>query len=649
MGRSDTVLQRKERKYVSSSLITLLLVTISGFVTWFFDAHGVWQQWTYLFHTLVGFWLVLVFIVFIFNHVGLAQGFKRPGQASIGWSSLLALSTVSLSGVVIGVIGQYESQRWIYHIHLVSGLLVVLLVLAHLFIFRWLSDLFGDGKARRSSFADALNRGLAGHCVLYTIGFITLIAGLSLIYSSRSSSFVDEAAVTFEKAYGEGKFSPSLAQTSTAGFLDARRIGRSDKCGSCHPQITHEWRSSMHGRSATDQFFQKNLHSLAHKKGIAAARYCAGCHIPIALLSGELSEGGRLDKGMHIDEGVSCMACHGISKAISLEGVGSYLYEPEQDYLFADSDGFFGTEINNYLININPRQHRIDMARDILASPTNCATCHEQYIDSDLNDWGWVKLQSQYQAWVEGPFSTHSDKAYASDKSYRCQDCHFPLVESDDPSADRLGRHRSHRSPAANTAVPFLLGDKEQLETVIDFLKDDRLSLTIHLDQKEHDGGMVKSDETVFVQVGVSSNRIGHLFPAGTIDINQPWLELMVVDVNGKIVFSSGKIDDQNVVDKNARFYYSSLVDRHGNRVWKHDLFNAVGESYGNLIDPGKADIQAYRFKIPKWAQSPLRVKARLRYRKFNHDYSSWALGDNNLKLPIVDMADDEMEISFTE
>ncbi len=649
MGLSATVSQRKERKYVASSLITLLLVTISGFVTWFFDAHGVWQQWTYLFHTLTGFWLVLVFIFFIFNHVRLAQGFKRPGQASIGWSSLLALSTVAFSGIVIGVIGQYESQRWIYHIHLVSGLLVVLLALAHLFIFRWLSDLLGDGKARRSSFAQLLNRRLAGHCILYTIVSIVLIAGLSLIYSSRSSSFIDEAAVAFEPAYGEGKFTPSLAQTSTSGFLDARRIGRSAKCGSCHPQITHEWRSSMHGRSASDTFFQKNLHSLADKKGIAAARYCAGCHIPIALLSGELSEGGRLDKGMHIDEGVSCMACHGISKAVSLEGVGSYLYEPEQDYLFADSDRFFGTEINNYLININPRQHRIDMARDILASPTNCATCHEQYIDKDLNDWGWVKLQSQYQAWVEGPFSTHSDKTYANDKSYRCQDCHFPLVESDDPSADRQGRHRSHRSPAANTAVPFLLGDKEQLKTVIDFLKADRLSLTIHLDQKEHDGDMVKSDETVFVQVGVSSNRIGHLFPAGTIDINEPWLELMVVDVDGEIVFSSGTIDDQNIVDKNARFYYSSLVDRHGDKVWKHDLFNAVGESYGNLLDPGKADIQAYRFKIPKWAKSPLRVKARLRYRKFNHDYSSWALGDNNLKLPIVDMADDEMELSFIE
>ncbi len=638
-----------ERRYLSSFLILFLLVSLSGFITWVFSDHGLWQQWTYLFHTLTGFWLVLVFVLFVFNHIRLAQGFKRPGQAAVGWSSLLIFTTVAITGIVIGVIGQYEAQRWIYQLHLVSGLFVALFVLIHLFIFHWIIRFFVGVQARRSSFAQVLNRRLAAHLVFYTLGSMALVMVMSLIYSARTSTFVDEAAVTFEAAYGEGKFLPSLAQTSTATFLDARRIGRSEKCGECHPQITREWRSSMHGRSASDPFFQKNLHSLVSKKGITATRYCAGCHIPVALLSGELSEGGELDKGMHIDEGVSCMACHGIGKAVSLEGVGSYLYEPEQDYLFADSDGFIETDIFNYLIKINPRQHRKDMARDILSDPINCATCHEQYIDRELNDWGWVKLQSQYQAWVAGPFSTHSDKNYANEESYRCQDCHFPLVDSSDPSASHAGKHRSHRAPAANTAVPYVLGDKEQLEIVVDFLKADRLSLSIHLDSNKHGKRAFKVDETVSLHVSVSSDRVGHFFPAGTIDINQPWLELLVVDANDETVFSSGAIDEKNIVDKGAHFYVSSLVNRQGKRVWKHDLFNAVGESYGNLLDPGKADIQSYQFSIPKWAKSPLRVKTRLRYRKFNHEYSSWALGDSNLKLPIVDMAEDELVLSFIE
>jgi len=641
-------LLRKEQKSATSFLITFFLVSLSGFITWIFDEHGAWQQWTYLLHTFAGFWLLVTFSLFVINHVRLAQGFKRPGQALVGWSSVLIFLAVALSGSVIGIVGQYESQRWLYDLHLITGVAIVFFILTHLFFYRWLKNTSSSREPTRtpSSFSQSINKQLANNIFIYTIISIIGISVLTFIYQARTDTYKDEAAVPFQNTYGDGNFLPSLAQTPTGSFLDARRIGRSEKCGSCHEQITNEWRSSMHGRSASDPFFQKNLHSLIKKKGMTATRYCAGCHIPVALLSGELSEGGDLKKGMHIDEGVSCMGCHGISKAISLEGVGSYLYEPEQHYLFGDSDGFIQTEINDYLIKINPRQHRKDMARDILADPINCATCHEQYIDDDLNDWGWVKLQSQYQAWVEGPFSTHNNKSHADEKTYRCQDCHFPLVDSKDPSANHQGKHMSHRTPAANTAVPYILGDKEQLDTVTKFLKDNRLSVTIHHDSK-HRNKTPTAGENISLHVSISSNRIGHFFPAGTIDINEPWLELIVVDADGKEVYSSGAINSKNEVDKHARFYFSSLVNRQGQRVWKHDLFNAVGESYGNLLDPGKADIQSYEFVIPDWAAAPLKAKARLRYRKFNHDYSSWALGNENIKLPIVDMAEDELELTF--
>ena len=640
---------RKEHKYIASFLTTLFIVSISGFVTWIFNSHDTWQQWTYLLHTFIGFWLVFVFILFVFNHIRLAQGFKKPTQASLGWSALLLFLAVILSGLIIGIKGQYETLRWMYNLHIISGVVIVSLILIHLYLYRWLSNIFIRNKTTtanpHSAFSKAINKNLAFHLGYYSLGTITIIASLSFIYDARTVTYNDVAAVPYQTAYGDGLFLPSLAQTSTGTFLDARRIGRSEKCGHCHQQIADEWRSSMHARSASDPFFQKNLHSLIKNKGITATRYCGGCHIPVALLSGELSEGGNLDEGMHITEGISCMSCHGIGKAISLEGVGSYLYEPEQHYLFGDSDGFVQTTLHNYLMKINPRQHRKDMARDILSNPIICATCHEQYIDKDLNDWGWVKLQSQYQAWVEGPFSTHSDKSFANEKPSRCQDCHFPLVNSKDPSADHNGKHRSHRTPAANTAVPYVLGDEEQLEVVTQFLQANRISIKLHLDKKTYSSNEVSADKKISLHVSVSSDRIGHFFPAGTIDINEPWLELIVLDADNKQVFASGAIDEHNQVDRHARFYFSSLVNRHGQRVWKHDLFNAVGESYVNLLHPGKADIQSYEFAVPSWAKSPLKARARLRYRKFNHEYTRWALGNDDIRLPIIDMAEDEVNI----
>ena len=38
------------------------------------------------------------------------------------------------------------------------------------------------------------------------------------------------------------------------------------KCATCHEQITNEWRSSMHGRSASDKAFQTNVACANTKK-----------------------------------------------------------------------------------------------------------------------------------------------------------------------------------------------------------------------------------------------------------------------------------------------------------------------------------------------------------------------------------------------
>ena len=380
-------------------------------------------------------------------------------------------------------------------------------------------------------------------------------------------------------------------------------------------------------------------------------------------MSGLVSDGGILASGEAISEGVSCMGCHGISKAIHLKGVGSYLYESHQDYLFGDRDDPISTEIHNYLIDIAPRQHRVDMARDILGDPKHCATCHVQYIDKEINDWGWIKLQDQYGAWLNGPYSGQSEQSFSRRDIVRCQDCHFPLVASDDPSADQNGQIRSHRTPAANTAIPAILGDQEQLEVVTKFMQDNRIKIKIgspelqpsHLVESSsahaeasgygQKATKFRSGDNLLFNVTVTNFLIGHNFSAGTVDLNEPWVEIKVLDARGETIYTSGEIDENNELDPEAHLYASLPINRQGQHVWKHDLFNVVGASYENLIPPGQSDIVEYAFTIPDWAQGPLRVTAKLRYRKFNTRYAKWALKDKYIELPIVDMAHDEISI----
>ena len=155
--------------------------------------------------------------------------------------------------------------------------------------------------------------------------------------------------------------------------------------------------------------------------------------------------------------------------------------------------------------------------------------------------------------------------------------------------------------------------------------------------------------EAVDLTTIVTNVGVGHDFPGGTTDINEAWVHLRVVDAQNDVVFESGGLTEHNDVDPKAHFYRTLAVDRHGKHVWRHDLFNMVGDSYRKVIPAGASDVVTYSFKIPAWVKSPLAVSATVRYRKFNNRYARWALARPDAKLPIVDVARADMQLPVRE
>ena len=236
----------------------------------------------------------------------------------------------------------------------------------------------------------------------------------------------------------------------------------------------------------------------------------------------------------------------------------------------------------------------------------------------------------------------------------------MPLVDSKDPSADVNGKVRSHHFPGANTFLPLLRGDEKQLEAVKAFLRSNKLRVsidppnrddalqTVHaLDEElrnfEEAPYFYYLGETAKISAAISNIGVGHDFPGGTTDINEAWVEFQALDAEGRLIFISGEIGPDNFVDPGAYFYRSLPVDRHGNLVWKHDLFNMVGESFRRVIKAGESDIVSYDFVVPAWAKSPLVVTVTLKYRKLNERYARWALKDKYVKIPVVDIAWDSL------
>lgn len=643
----------REKKLFSSIFFTLTATVLSGFATYLSNSISPYIQVTYLAHTLFGVLFSILFAAYIKHHFTRSVSTRRITLIFTGIIALLTTLALAATGLHISVFGQTEAKRWMIELHITASYFSLSLIAIHIAYFEISNRLhFSSGK-----YAPAISKVLF-YSTLKNSAFTAIVIFLiAATYTATTMESVNNAKITpYEMPYGDSPFSPSQSSTDSMHFINPVHSGRSDKCGTCHADITNQWRSSMHAQAGSDKSYQTNVNLLAKKKSISATRYCEGCHAPVALLGGQLTEGGSLNTKWHMEEGVSCMGCHGITKINNLKGNAGYHFQESDKYLYSDSDNRLLTKIHNYLIKIQPNDHRKKMGRTISRQSELCSTCHTQFMDKDVNQWGWVKMQDEYNAWLKSPYSGQSKHTFSKQETQRCQDCHFPRVKSNDPSADQNGMVRSHTTPGANTAIPWFTGDKNQLSLVTDFLQNDKLRVTIREPNRKsamrsqqpinpditpdiNQPGYFYLNESASISVIVTNSNIGHNFPGGTTDINEAWIHFRVSDAQDNTVFESGAISDNGDVDKNAYFYRTIAIDRHGNEVWKHDLFNMTGDSYNKFIPAGQSDISTYTFEVPTWAKSPLHATAVVRYRKFNNRYARWVLEDSTIELPIVDMA----------
>ncbi|MGQ8365403.1 multiheme c-type cytochrome [Glaciecola sp. 1036] len=644
---------------------TMLASFITGLVAWIIDLHNVYTQINSLVHILIGTFFFVLATPYFYVHFRRTLAFRRAGLIFSGLCLLALWLVLIYTGFYIAIFGLSESTGYVLQVHLVSVLSFVAVLILHILV----HVVFFPKNRQKST---------SGQFPSYTKGSKSLLLKVNIaVQASMLLVVLGFAIATPEKTptqaiiqpyqynYGEHKFRPAQTETHDDQFVRYEDIAKSQKCVNCHTELGEQWMSSIHRMAAADPAYVTNIDLLTKNKGMSAARYCEGCHAPIALLTGQLTEGGfhggTINTQAHA-EGISCMSCHGIQSLSHEKGNGSYVFAPSTDYLFAETSNAMLEWINERLIKVNPAQHRKEMANPLIQDPKMCASCHSQFMDKEMNSWGWLKMQDEYSAWVDSPYAQHHDREFANADYTRCQDCHMPLVDAKDPSANTDGKARSHRFIGANTFVPVMRNDKTQFELTKKFLQTNKIRLDIdepnrqdayhsefHLDESLRDlteaPFFFYLGETAKLDVVVTNVGVGHDFPGGTIDINQVWLEFKVVDAHGEVVYHSGDIDEQGFVDQDAYFYRSKPVDRFGNHVWKHDLFNMVGRSFKRTIPAGKSDIVNYSFDVPMWVEPPLTATVRLRYRKLNNQYATWALKEQYFALPIVDMAWESLDI----
>lgn len=611
-------------------------------------------------HIFAALAFLICFCIYCYYH--LKRTYKsRRNSAFFSGALCLIISIASLySGIALLSDARYQligRALDIQSLHLWSSLLFLTAFVAHALASRLTENKRPGNNPPRIT--PRLRVDLSTSLITIITLTAVLIGGLWLNPNTiRTAPIIKD----YLYSYGLNPFSPSQTTTPDNQFVHTISIAQSDKCGTCHTDIYQQWQQSAHRLAAADPAYVKNINLLEKNKGIASTRYCEGCHAPVALLTGQLTPGakhGGTPGTTAFNEGVSCLTCHRMGKINNTEGVASYHYVAVENSPLLNAKNQFGQHLANFLVLASPRKHTTIFSNRITTSPESCATCHAQFMDKDMNNWGWVKMQDEYTAWLESPFSHHGDDLFADSQSKNCQDCHMPLMPSQDPAVGKDGMIKSHNFAAANTVTALAFGYDEQLAAVYEFLQSNRMRVTI---EKPRNNPLINQNTTTDVSstthreapmhfyggqeatlnVAIANIGVGHNFPGGTTDIQEAWLHLEAIDAEGKTIYETGRSDS---AEGAIAVYKTIAVNREGKPVWKHDLFNMVGDTYKNYIAAGETDIVTATFHVPKTAKSPITFHASLRYRKFNQQYANWVFDDKPPEIPAIEMARDTISI----
>ena len=651
----------------------LVLETLTGLAVTFGPFHPA-IQWSVLVHTLAGAALLVPAIWYCVVHW---LDYKEQAVSDVvllGYAGAVSILVCCVSGSVVTVealAGIRTSAAW-RNVHLVSTFVLLAAVGAH--------AVLAFVRSRKFIPAEAVPGFLR-----YVSGFTTAGIALTAIIALAvpGTRYVNQFPKDYSYLYGKGRpFAPSLARTSTGGAFDARSLSGSTSCGTagCHAQILEEWKPSAHRYSAMDSIFQGIQTVMAKQNGAESTRYCGGCHDPISLFSG--TKNIFVEKLTGLDgynEGVSCLACHAIQKT-DIQGNANFTVVQPRPYLWQWSAEGAGRVARDFLIRAYPAEH-LKLSKRMYKAPEYCAACHKQFIDQEVNRVGWVQLQNQYDNWKASHWNHKGDPT----KTVECRECHMPLVDSHDPAAGDAadynrnpndGKHRSHRFLAANNMMPRMLhleGADRQAELTVQWLQG-QVSIP-EIRRKWAEGPVVRmrieSPETaapgerIPIRVILTSNKVGHDFPTGPLDLIQSWVEISVADPAGKVIFASGRSNEKHFIEPGTFLFKADPVDQYGNLIDRHNLWEMVGVRYRRSLFPGYSDTVEYQAACPSSVSKPAhattegqftethnyafapkpsagsyRITATLHYRKVDQFLLNFVLGEKaGVTAPVVDLA----------
>ncbi len=403
---------------------------------------------------------------------------------------------------------------------------------------------------------------------------------------------------------------PSLAAEQTAdGSLSSDMFERDGECTRCHGIIHSQWEGGMHSLAELDPFYKIESEMASNDTDGLTDTYCARCHTPIGVLSGELPPVDGSELSDIAKRGVQCDFCHTVSGSAGI-GNSPFIVTPGNIKWgpFPDSKSpYHGSEFS-----------------DLHTKAEFCGMCHD--VNHPTNG---LPLEATYTEWKNGPYSK---------EGVQCQDCHMtPGVtqfEANPGKAASMGPDRdhiyTHYTVGANAFITDILGDETHRDMAIERLQS-AATLTVNAPPSAEAGN------TVTVDLSITNSGAGHMLPTGLTDMRQMWLDVTATDADGNQFYHSGSLDEKGIIEPDAVVYTTVLGDADGNKTIK--VWFAESILSDNRILPRDTAVEKHTFTIPQDVINPITISAKLQYRTAPQEIIDYLFDDGTYDVPVIIMA----------
>lgn len=413
-------------------------------------------------------------------------------------------------------------------------------------------------------------------------------------------------------------------------------------CEGCHSAIYEQWSGSMHSkafvdplwRTATKLFFKESTTS----GEILEMKACVKCHTPLGFRSYAItSPESDYDELEELPaQGIFCNWCHNINEVKHLGDAG---YEVEPGGGEDDPSTMLGP-YKDAVSPFHPTKYS-----ELHTRSEFCGLCHNVAHAANR-----LPIEQTYNEWKNGPYNTGDPNT-----TVNCQDCHMrqrPGIPATGktPRPDNPGQACddgpvrphvwTHYFVGGNSVVTKLLGSELHSQMAIERLQN-------AADIEIIKSGPYKKESLSNIRIKVINSGAGHYLPTGLTEVRQMWLDVRITDAKGKVLLTSGHLDENGSIDTNAVKYFTLLGNEKGEPVL--NVAKADRILYDHRIPPKGYSTESYSFYIPGDAVSPLSIKAFLKYRSASQSLAKALLGENAPEISVTDMVSAKENINLND